>query len=169
LADCAPLILDTAIYNKLFGLGITGDAVNGRGPFDALHIEAVVFLPGGRFEFSRNLRDASGTVKAVIIPARDEFGELADLAALKALWRGVVGMFGKAQLAAPRIACPALTVFSDLSWLRNNRSGVVIIDPKRASWRLAAEQLVVCDTAFGARLREKLRLPAAKIFVRHTG
>jgi hypothetical protein len=173
LADCAPLVLDRAIYNKLFGLGISGAAINGRGPFGALHIDAVVFLPSGRFEFSRDMRDASGTVKAVIIPVHDEQGELMDLAAWKpgsksfGLWRGAASILGADRIGEPRVDSPVLHVFPDiLSWLRNNRCGVVIIDPARARWLLAGDRLVVDATMFGARLREELRLPEPQIFVR---
>jgi hypothetical protein len=172
LLDCWPVVLHDRTYAKLFGLGIYGDGVNGRGPFDALACDAVCFLPGRRFECARDMRDARGHEAAIIIPARDEDGELVDLAAWEpdtgalALWRGCVAMLGEEQLNAPRIETPVLTVFADVaSWLRAGQRGVVIIDPARARWRLAGERLAVADAAHGRRLRAALRLPEPRIFV----
>lgn len=170
LLDCPPVVLNDRLYAKLLALGIFGAGVNGRSPFDALHFEAAVRLPSGLFEFGRDMRDATGARDAIIVPARDEFGELVDLAAWDdgavALWRGHVAMLGEDQLALPRIETPALAVFADVaSWLRAGRRGVVIIDPQRARWCLADEQLMVADAAFGRRLRAALRLPEPQIFV----
>ena len=55
--------------------------MTGGGLFNALHVEPVCFLPSGRFEFARHMRDQTGHVLAVIIPALDEFGETANLVA----------------------------------------------------------------------------------------
>ena len=171
LLDCAtPVVLHERSYEKLFALGI--DRVTGRGFLDALHVAAVVFLSADRFEFSSNLLRASGHVAAVIIPARDEDGELVDLAAWSpddgrlALWRGHVAMLGEDRLAEPRIYPPALTVFPDVAaWLRAGRAGVAILDEARARWRIAGEQLAVADPAHGRRLARDLALPRPQIFV----
>ncbi len=172
LLDCWPVVLHKATYSKLFALGIHGEGVNGHGAFDALHIADVIFRPGGRFDFSRDVRELHGHVTGVIIPARDECGDLVDLAAWNvddgelALWRGVASMLGEDWISAPRIESDALAVFADVvSWLRAGRRGIVIVDPQRARWRLWGERLAVDDVAFGRRIRDALRLPEPQIFV----
>lgn len=96
LLDCFPVVCDTNWYARLWGLGIRGAA--------GLHVESVVFLPGGQFEFWRNLRDATGAVVALIIPALDGFGEIEDLMAFDidggavARWRGCAAVLGGADL-----------------------------------------------------------------------
>jgi hypothetical protein len=167
--------LHKATYSKLFALGIFGDGVNGRGAFDALHVADVIFRPGGRFDFSRDVREVRGHVAGAIIPARNECGDLVDLAAWNvddgelALWRGVASMLGEDQLNAPRIESETLAVFAVFadvaSWLRAGRQGVVIIDPARARWRLTGERLAVDDVALGRRIRDALRLPEPQIMV----
>src|SRR5271165_4416146 len=81
LLDCQLAVLHQPTYAKLCALEIRGDRLSGRDTFDALHVEAVCFLSNNRFEFARNLRDATGAKLAVIIPARDEGGAVADLVA----------------------------------------------------------------------------------------
>jgi len=172
LLDCWPVVLHKATYSKLFALGIFGEGVNGRGAFDALHVADVIFRPGGRFDFSRDVREVHGHIAGVVIPARDECGDLVDLAAWNvddgelALWRGVASMLGEDWTNAPRVESDALAVFADVaSWLRAGRRGVVIVDPQRARWRLSGERLAVDDVAFGRRVRDALRLPEPKILV----
>ncbi len=172
LLDCIPVVLHESTYVKLFALGVHGAALTGRDYFDTLHCEAVCFLPGDRFEFARDMRDARGHVLAVIIPALAENGETVDLAAWRldtgalATWLGVAVMLGEDRLTAPRIEVDALRVFpGPLEWLRAERRGVVILDPERARWRLAGERLIVDDAPFGRRIREALRLPEPRVFV----
>jgi hypothetical protein len=171
LRDGWPVVLHP-LYSRLFTLGIHGDGVNGHGAFDALHVADVIFRPGGRFDFSRDVREARGHVAGVIIPARDECGDLVDLAAWNvddgelALWRGVASMLGEDWINVPRVESDALTVFPNVaSWLRAGRRGVVILDRGRARWRLAGERIAVDDVAFGRRVRDALRLPEPKILV----
>ena len=90
LLDCEPVAQHNPTHAKLFALGIHGPASTGRSPFNALRCEAVCFLPGGRFEFARDMRDASGHALAIIIPVRDEDGETIDLVA----WRTRYGRAG---------------------------------------------------------------------------
>lgn len=171
LLDCWPVVCHDRTYAKLFALGIFGDGVNGRWPFYALAYDAVCFLPGDRFEFGRDMRDATGARDAIIVPAMNEFGELTDLAAWLphtgelALWRGVVSMLGQNNIFAPRLGEPLLVHENVADWLRAGRRGVVIIDPARALMLLAGDRLAVADAKFGRRLRDALRLPAPKIFV----
>jgi hypothetical protein len=171
LLDCWPLVLHP-LYSRLFGIGIHGDGVNGRGAFDALHVADVIFRPGARFDFSSEVGTARGSVAGIIIPLGDEAGDLVDLAAWNpddgalSLWCGAASMLGEDQISAPRLESEALAVFAEVaSWLRAGRRGVVIMDPARARWCLSGERLVVDDPAFGRRLRDSLRLPEPQVFV----
>jgi hypothetical protein len=176
LLDYWPVVLHKDTYSKLFPLGIYGDGMNGRGAFDALHVGDVIFRQGGRFEFSRDVREVHGHVAGVIIPAREKCGDIVDLAAWNvddgelALWRGVASMLGEDWINAPHVESDALAVFPDVaSWLRAGRRGVVIIDSRRARWRLTGENLAVDDPAFGRRVRDALRLPEPQIFIASKG
>jgi hypothetical protein len=172
LLDCWPVVLAKETYDKLFALGVHGEGVNGHDAFDALQVADVIFRPGGRFDFSRDVREGHRHIAGVIIPARDECGDLVDLAAWNvdngqlALWRGVAAMLGEDWISAPRIESDALAVFADVaSWLRAGRRGIVIVDPPRARWRLTGERLAVDDPAFGRRVRDALRLPEPQVVV----
>ena len=172
LVDCDLVALHKPTYAKLFALGIHGPALTGRDAFDALRCDAVCFLPGGRFEFARDMRDASGHVLAVVIPCRDDTGATIDLAAWRldtgalATWLGVAAMLGGDMLTAPRIGFDGLRAFpGPLEWLRADRLGVVILDPERARWRLAGERLIVDDREFGLRVRDMLRLPEPQVYI----
>ena len=118
------------------------------------------------------MRDQTGHVLAVIIPALDESGETVDLAAWHmetgavAIWRGVAAMLGEDGIDASRIEVDGLRVFPGLAeWLRAGRRGVVILDSESARWRLSEETLIVSAAAFGRRLRDALRLPEPRVFV----
>lgn len=171
LLECEFVVLHEPAYTKLFALGIRGRSLTGRDAFDALHVEAVCFLHGGRFEFARNLRDPTPSSLAVIIPARDENDVTIDLAAWQyetdalATWRGAAAMLGEGDLAAPRLE-NGLRVYPNVAdWLRAARDGLMILDAGRARWRLAEERLIVSDASFGRRLRDALSLPEPIIFV----
>lgn len=172
LLDCIPVVMHEPTYAQLFALGIHGAAVTGGGPFDALHVEPVCFLPDDRFEFARDLRDATGHVLAVIIPVLDEFDQTDDLVAWElntnsiATWRGAACMLGEEAIDAPDADEDGLRVFSGPpEWLRAGRRGVVILDASRARWRLAERRLIVANTDFGLRLRAMLRLPQPRVYV----
>jgi hypothetical protein len=169
---CWPVTLSKVTYDRLFALGIRGLGVTGRGPFDALQFADVIFRSAGRFDFAGEIGLVRSQVTAVIIPARDEAGEIVDLAAWNidrgavALWTGESCMLGADQLTAPRVDMDALPVFPDVAaWLRAGRRGLVIIDPKRARWLTAETPLAVEDDAFGARFSANMKLPEPQIFV----
>jgi hypothetical protein len=176
LLDCMLVGSHEPTYAKLYALGIYGPTVTGGDLFNALHCDTICFLPGGRFEFARDMRDASGHLLAVVIPALDEWGNTIDLVAwcvdngAVATWRGEAVMLGEEQINAPRLDGDALWVFADATdWLRAGRRGVVVLDASRVRWRLAEEKLIVADAAFGRRLRDVLRLPEPRIFVAKAG
>jgi hypothetical protein len=73
LLDSVPVVSDGGWYSRISALGIA-DARD-------LHFDSAVLLAGGRFEFARHLRDASGNAFALIIPVYDDLSGLTDLAA----------------------------------------------------------------------------------------
>jgi len=159
------------LWSDLRRLGIRDDHASGRF-LDALAGADVNPLPGRRFDFAAEVGLMRGTVAALVFPVFDEFGEIIDVAAWNpnggalALWRGAACMLGEQNIRAPRIEHDGLTVHRDaLAWLRAGRRGVVVIDPQRARWLLAEEQLVVDDAGFGRRLRDALRLPMPQVFM----
>lgn len=171
LAESLPVVCHSATYARLFALGISGDAINGRGLFDSLAAEEAVLFPGGRFEFGR---DSLGIPRrrSVIVPARDESGDIIDLVALSLesgrvlTWRGCAAMLGAENVFAPRLDSEALLVHENaFEWLRSGRRGIVILDATIARWRLAEERLAVANAAFGRRLQDALALPGPQIFV----
>ena len=168
-ASCAPLVLNAALYAKLFALA-GGQGVDGAGGFDSLVYDVVVSLPGGRFEFARDMRDATGAKVAVIIPARDEYLEHVDLVALDldtgaiATWLGRVAMLGQEWLSAATFDEPLIVHETALDWLRAGREGLYVIDLGRAGRLLAGRSIAVKSVVFGAALRAALRLEP-QIFV----
>lgn len=172
LAACRAAVEDAAVYGALFGLGIKGRAVNGRGPFDALAVEAVVFLPNRRFEFAKAMADATGYRLAIIVPARDEAGEVIDLAAWSPatgdvfVWHGRAGLLGAESVNEPRGSEP-LAVFETVEdWLRADRRGVVILDYGRAAEALDGVTLEPRSVQHGQMLRAKLARPAPPLAIR---
>jgi len=168
---CWPLVLHL-LYSTIFALGIHGYGVNGRGAFDALHVADVIFRPGGWFDFSSEVGTARGSVAGVIIPLRDETGDLVDLAAWNpddgalALWRSVASMLGAENIFTPRLGEPLLVHETPLDWLRAGRDGVFLVDPQRAAPLLRlAEPLGVKRDAHGRSLHQVLTIPAPRIVV----
>jgi hypothetical protein len=164
LLDCTPVAGDAGMQGKLRSLGVRQTA--------GLYFEAVVFLPNGRFEFARDIRDASGAVVAVVMPAPDDLGQLIDLAAWEpetgrlALLLGRVSMLGQDNLYVWRIGKPLALHESVLDWLRVDREGVVVIDPRRASPLLRiVEPLGVKSAAFGRRMQEAMTIRPPRIVV----
>jgi hypothetical protein len=171
LLDCWPLVLHP-LYSSLFALGVHGAGVNWHGAFDALQVADVIFRPGGWFDFSSEVGTARGSVAGVIIPLRDECGDIVDLAAWNpddgalALWRGAASMLGAENIFAPRLGEPLLAHETPLDWLRAGRQGVFIVDPQRAAPLLRlSEPLGVAGEAHGRRLRQDLTIPAPRIVV----
>ena len=169
--SCAPLVLNMALYAKLFALGIRGRAVDGYGPFDSLVYDTVAFLAGGRFEFARYVRDATGAKTAIIIPARDEYLEHVDLVALDldtgetATWLGRIALLGQEWLSAAMFDEPLLVHETPLDWLRAGREGLCVVDPGRAGRLLAGRSIAVTDVAHAVELRAALRLEP-EIFIK---
>ncbi|MGJ0508414.1 MAG: hypothetical protein ACR652_15085 [Methylocystis sp.] len=158
---CAPIVCVERAWSALYRLGVRGRAVNGRDHLDALAAEPVVFFPGARFELAKFVPGNPST-PAAIIPARDEFADVVDIAAWGlergelALWRGAVPALGLENVARPQIDGPLIAHESVLSWLRADREGVFIIDAARAARWLDGVTLGVMDHEFGRRLREEL-------------
>jgi hypothetical protein len=173
-AECPPLNCDHQMRDKLRALCVMRFTGRAADPFDALCSETVIFLPGDRFEFARNMRDQAGHCVAVIIPTRDLSGDLIDLAAWHldtgrlALWRGRAPMLGGENVlrTRPGLEVPLTVHESVLAWLRADREGVVIIDHRRAADLLDMFTLAVATAAHGEQLRQKLTRPAPPIVIR---
>jgi hypothetical protein len=75
-----------------------------------------------------------------------------------ATWLGHVGCAGLQNLFAPRLLSDALPIAADaIDWLRNERRGVLIINPNRAKWELAgAGRLLVGTLQQGRALQAAL-------------
>lgn len=171
LLECWPASLNEKVHARLFALGVTGEGVTGRGLFDWLHFDAVIFLPGDRFEFGR-YAGGFGARLAVIIIARNEAGDLCDLIAWDpesgelATWLGCAVLAGAENIFGPRIAQPLIVHESLIEWLRAGRQGVVILDAPRAAQLLRlAEPIGVTRASFGRRLRDSLTIDAPRIVV----
>jgi hypothetical protein len=160
---CAPLVCSESAWSALWRLGVRGSAITGRDAFDGIAIEPVVFHSECRFEFSKYMPGNQAN-SAAIIPARDEYGELVDLAAWNhetdtlALRRGAAPALGLENATRPPTNRPLLVHETVLGWLRAGREGLVIIDPSRAARALDGTTLAVRSVAFGRRLRETMTI-----------
>jgi hypothetical protein len=164
LLECMPVVSDPGWYSRISALGI-GDARD-------LHFDSVVLLAGGRFEFARHLRDASGNAFALIIPVYDDLSGLTDLAAFNldtgklGIWRGRGPMLGAENLYGWRLGDPLVMHETPLDWLKASPEGVFVIDPQRASPLLRqVEPLGVKSAIFGRRMREAMTIRAPRIVV----
>ncbi|MDE3176810.1 MAG: hypothetical protein KGM15_11970 [Pseudomonadota bacterium] len=171
LAGSMPAVMHAPTYVALHDHGISCAAITGYDAFDALHVEPVCFLPSGRFELARDMRDQTGALLAVIVPCRNDLGFLDDLCAWEistdklAWWRGAAALIGESYFAEPWVD-DGVRVFATVAeWLRADRRGVVILRSSLARWRLAEHRLIVDDAHFGRKLRDALWLPEPCGFV----
>ena len=147
-------------------LALARTAWNG---FSAIRSDRVVFHRDRRFEFERYARlprssHGEASLRAYIFLGFDLFGDPADLVAWHpdtgglASWRGLVSLLGEEQAFAPRLQ-EAIAVHADpIAWLRENRSGLVIVHPGRArSLLLDAGPLKTATIRQGSALRALLR------------
>lgn len=130
---------------------------------------ASVSLDGKLFDFATpGIEDSA---KALVFVARDRCGDPRDLVAWAPRGHRVASHYGRAallgehELDAPRLAGPLRVHRDVLSWLQAGRTGVVIIDRRRA-WR-ALEGVTVAaeDLEHGLELRKALTAPAPRIVV----
>lgn len=173
IMNCQPAVCDPATRDHLRALGVIQLAGRTADPFDALCAEPVVFMPGNRFEFARNLRDASGHRPAIIVPARDLYGDVIDLAAIDlnssqvALWRERVPLLGGENVLClrPRLEAPLAVHATPQAWLRANREGVFIVNYRRAADLLDGHSIAAECIEHGQRLRAALTRPAPAIVI----
>lgn len=127
----------------------------------------------GTFDFSNGDPATQG---ALIIPLRDEYGDVADLLAWfpredrAALWIGSVCLAGQQEIAmaagGQEPVCVHATI---LEWLRTERRGVVVLDPERAAFLLHGVTIAAANPAIGRSLaslltlRPRIVVPAAEI------
>jgi hypothetical protein len=126
--------------------------------------DRVSFDDNGGFSFERHLKHDEPCQYALITPVRDQFGEVADLIAMRrdrlATWLGRVGCAGLQNLFAPRLLSDALPIAADaIGWLAARRRSVLIINPERARWELAsAGPILAGSLEHGRALRSALTL-----------
>lgn len=157
---------------------LTAQGVNGLalaktycGDFSFLLVDRVTFLDKQRFEFVRYLQGPFETASVFTMIIKNVEGESADILAWHprtgqvATWLGAVAMLGEEQVHAPRLE--HLTVHEGvLSWLKDARHGLVILDAARAARILdGAGPLVAPSVDFGKKLRKQLTIPAPEILV----
>ena len=171
LAKSHPVVCDKPTFDRLYDQGICGVAATGYGALGGLCVEDVCQLPRRRFEFCRDY-GYLGARRAIIIPAHDETGDLVDRVAWNfnsgrfLTWRGVASMLGGDNICESRLGEPLLVHESIAGWLRAGRSGVFILDARRAAGALqTAEPLRVLNGAFGRQLKAALTIPAPRIVV----
>jgi hypothetical protein len=141
------------------------------GESDHLAIDRVVFLDGDRFEFCRYMPGEA--TKVVVLLARDPHGEVDDLVAWEpngggmATWLGRAALLGAEVLTGPRLDGPALVVHPDpLTWLKADRTGVVIIHLRAAASLLReASTLALPDLATAQRLRDAMRVRFPELLI----
>lgn len=162
-----------AQIDRLLGAGVAPLAL-ARDPDEygyTVAVERVVF-DGNRFDFARDLDD-TGAAMALLIAARDEAGDITDIVATRpsagqiASWLGRVGLLGEQNLWAPRLGSDAITIHPDvISWLADERRGVVVVDADKAKRLLAdAGPLLAASIEHGCALRTALTIPAPPIRV----
>ena len=101
-----------------------------------------VVFGDSHFDFADD--DAEHGVAALIMVARDENGDVADLVAwrprdqLIAPYLGAVSMLGQHNVGMPRLGEPLLVHPEPLNWLRAARDGVVVLNPQHA-WAILAD------------------------------
>jgi len=135
----------------------------------------VVFHPGSPFfDFKADLDEETEATCAMILMARDQFGEPADLVAWSprmhrlATWGGFdLPLLGweNALTVRPDLGDALAVHPSPLEWLRDGREGVVILKPDRARWYLEGFTLKVEDAAFARGLSDALRWPEPRVRV----
>ncbi|WP_237482653.1 hypothetical protein [Lichenibacterium dinghuense] len=131
-------------------------------PIGAAKVERV----GRRFQF----RPEDG-VGAFVVIARDDLGGPADLVAYEpkagwtAPWLGAVPLLGLQDLLAQRDDGPLRVHRDMLTWLQDDRAGVVILAPGEARRILEGLTLQADDLAHGEDLRRLLTPPRPRIMV----
>lgn len=142
-----------------------------RREFSSILLNRVAFLPSGHFEFVHNLRGPTETAVACTLLLRDVNGDTVDVLAWQpstgraATWRRAVALLGEEQIDQPRLEHLAIHD-GVLSWLREGRRGLVVVDPHRAARMLDGRgPLVVRSVDFGKRIRKQLTISAPEILV----
>jgi len=159
----------------LLAKGVTTQAISGDPDLMGYAVAGadVVFDDHSRlFDFGSERPDEI-TSPAIVILARSNFGDEADLVAWSprsgclAAWLGAASMLGEQNALAARLGDPALDVHENpLSWLIAGRRGVVIVDPIRARPTLeCATPLRAASVRHGLTLRKALTIPSPNIFV----
>ena len=133
----------------------------------------VLFPDRPLFDFADDM-GGDGAAPAFVFVARDEFGDACDLVAWApsearvAAWLGRASMLGLESLWAPRIMYDGALVVHETprEWLRSERQGVVVVEPRRAAPLLReAEHLCASTAEHGFYLQSLLALRPPRIVV----
>jgi hypothetical protein len=137
---------------------------------DYARLDDVVFLPRGGFEFSRYKLGAPAK-QALTFVCWDAF-EPQDICAWElatgriGTWMGRAALLGEDNLYAPQLDGGLHVHPSVLDWFRAKRSGVVILDPRRAARKLCdAGTLIAASIEHARKLQKDLRIPTPRILV----
>jgi len=179
ILECALVTIEPRIHAELFGLGVRWRGVIGEDFFGALRLEAIVAADDGKFEFAKYDMSGRPAARAFLFGCYDRLSDLADIAAWQPeadtirLLQGSVAMLGEHLIDIPRVA-PLQVFSSPLQWLRADRAGVYIIDPRRAAAMLEFHTVAAADEPAGRALRAQLapftrRLPKILIPAEKSG
>lgn len=161
ILECALVTIEPRVHAELFSLGVRWRGVTGEDFFSALGLEAVIAAGDGRFEFAKYDTTGRTAARAFLFGCYDRLGDLADIAAWQPegdtirLLLGSVAMLGEHLVGTPRLA-PLQVFGSSLQYLRAERAGVYIVDPRRAAAMLEDHTLAATDRRAGHALRAQL-------------
>ena len=169
---CAVFFANTYVprqvtINYLRSRGVPANALahDGDGGGYAVGTARVSFV-GRYFDF-----DDAG-IYALVVIARDEFGDAADLVAFDkrniATRLGRCCLLGETEVAEHLRLDPMAVHRTPLEWLCAGRRGVVILHPGRARWLLQDLGLLAHDVDHGVELQHVLSGPVADIRIRNS-
>ena len=140
------------------------------GYYDIVLHDDVIFLDNGCFEFSR-YQDGM-TQHALTFVCWSHDGSAIDVCAWQAMtgrvatWLGQAAMLGEDYFAGPRLDDGLPVHAGPLEWFKANRTGVVVLDGKRAAPLLRdVGTLTVSSIDQGRRLKKILAVELPNILV----
>jgi hypothetical protein len=151
---------------QLLSMGISDRSIQGDqwNPIVGIFSSFVDFNDDGCFLFHENGE------KIFVVVELDSFGCVEDFIAFTldgrfSTSRKTASLLGRNSIYAPRIARKQLEIFPNpIDWLRGERAGVVVLDPKRARWDLSEYSLFSADNQYALEITMKLYLPVPCVF-----
>lgn len=140
------------------------------GYYDMVFHDDVVFLDNGAFEFCRYRQGPTQAALTFVCWSDDGCAE--DICAWQATtgriatWLKQAFMLGEDNLIGARPEGALIVHQTPLDWFKANRSGVVILDRKRAAPKLRdAGPLVAANIEHGKQLKKLLTVPPPEILI----